>query len=284
MDAAALESLLDYCLGHLVTAGDFARAIQGRGSPLGKSGSNAWTAALTDADPAVQAYFEVAILARDPALGFFGEESAASRLSRYFQPRAETQICLDPINGTLLYQQGLDSWDILLSIVHRRRLRAVVSYMPARGRFYLATRERGALTGSRSRPRLAAMQPLRTRSGSRVCIGYEVPSVLAALAGSFRTLDLIADHRPGRTPDNLNELFTGGVDAFACSAGDLLDWGALAFVVAAAGGGACRLDGEPLDFFDAFDPEGRADMLITSSPAVRDEILERLAGPDVSRC
>ncbi len=284
METAALESLLEHCLGHLVQAGDFARAIQTRGPPQTKPGSNAWTAALTDADLGVQAYFEVAILARDPTLGFYGEESAGSRLSPYFDPQAETLVCLDPINGTLLYQQGLDSWDILLSIVHRRRLRAVVSYMPARGRFYLATRERGALRGSREQPRLAAMQPLQTCGGSRVCIGYEVPELLAALSGRFRALDLVADHRPGLTPDNLNELFTGGVDAFACSAGDLLDWGALAFVVTAAGGSACTLAGKPLAFFDHFDPQAQTDMLITSSPTVRDEILALLGAQGVSPC
>ena len=31
--------------------------------------------------------------------------------------------------------------------------------------------------------------------------------------------------------DNLNDLFTGRLDAFACRNGDLLDWGAVAYIV-----------------------------------------------------
>lgn len=278
MDRPALESLVDYYLGVLMQAGDYARAVQPLIAGAGaKDGPNAWTRAVTDADLAIQNYLEVATLARDPGLGFFGEESAQSANRRYFDPDAATLICVDPVNGTFLYQNQLDGWDIILSIAHRRQLLAVISYMPARGRFYLATRQRGALTGSRRRPQLAAMEPLRTRPGSGVCVTYNAPAVKEKLGRHYRTLDIVDDHVAGETPDNLNELFTGRVDAFACTAGDLLDWGALAFIVAHAGGRISNLDGRAPEWLDDFAPAAQTDLLIASSPAVHRDLLAALA-------
>ena len=167
MDRGALESLLDYYLGVLITVGDYALAIQPDiAGPDAKDGINAWTQAITDADLAVQNYVEVATLARDPRLGFFGEESPQSANSRYFDPAASTGICLDPINGTFLYQNQQDGWDIVLSVVHERRLLAAVSYMPASGKFYLASRLHGALAGTRDTPRI--------ESGGLVWYAYSV--------------------------------------------------------------------------------------------------------------
>ncbi|MDJ0927475.1 MAG: inositol monophosphatase family protein [Gammaproteobacteria bacterium] len=277
MDRQALESLLDYYLAVLVTAGDYALAIQPDiAGPDAKDGINAWTQALTDADIAVQNYVEVATLAHDAHLGFFGEESAQSANSGYFDPAAVTRICLDPINGTFLYKNQQDGWDIVLSIVHERRLLAAISYMPASGKFYLASRPHGALTGSRDFARVAAMQSLETRGGSDVCVTYNADHVSAALAGQFRCFDIVRDHKPGAVPDNLNQLFTGGVDAFACTQGDLLDWGALAFVVEQAGGQASDLGGAGLQGFDDFDPQAQTDMLIAATPEVHSRIIAAL--------
>ena len=54
-----------------------------------------------------------------------------------------------------------------------------------------------------------------------------------------------------------------------------LDWGAVAFIVSAAGGASCRLDGQPLDIFDDFGLRS-ADLLVCASPAIRERILARL--------
>jgi fructose-1,6-bisphosphatase/inositol monophosphatase family enzyme len=277
MDQRGLESLVDYYLGALVTAGDYARAIQRNiAGPAEKSGPNAWAQAVTDADLAVQTYLEVATLARDPGLGFFGEEHAQSRNHKYFDADAPVTVNVDPVNGTFLYRNGRDGWDIILSIARRGRLIAAVSYMPARGIFYLAVDGHGALTGDRRMPTLAAMAPLATRSGSRVCLTYQAPAVIKALRGRFAAFDLVADYDPARDIDNLNDLFTGRLDAFVCRGGDLLDWGAVAYIVAAAGGRVSTLSGEPLAGFEAFVPDRQADMLVAASPAVHEEILALL--------
>jgi fructose-1,6-bisphosphatase/inositol monophosphatase family enzyme len=279
MEPAEVDALVDYYLPFLVTAGDFARAIQGGiRSPKKKAGPNAWAQALTDADIAVQTFVEVATKARDPDLGFFGEESAQSANDKYFDPGAETVVHLDPVNGTFLYQHQRDGWDIILSISHRGRLQAAVSYMPARGLFYLAVRHRGALTGTRQGPALRSMQALRTQSGSRVCLTYHAPDMVHAVRDQYDAFDMVDDDDPHGTSDNLNDLFTGRLDAFACRGGQLLDWGAIAFIVCHAGGRASNLDGTPLTAFEDFAPQAPADMLVSASPAIHREILALVNG------
>ncbi len=274
--APTVVELVDYFLPLLVTAGDYARQIQPH-VPSGdaKHGHNAWVQAVTDADHGVQAFLEIATLARFPDVGFYGEEQADSRHARYFAEDAPTRVWLDPVNGTFLYRNQRDAWDIILSITQGGQLMAAVSYMPARGRFYAALRGLGALTGDREHPSLAGMSPLATRSGSGVCLTYQAPDVKARLGDGFRCFDIVEDYDPARAFDNLNDLFTGRLDAFACRGGDLLDWGAVAFIVSAAGGASCRLDGQPLDIFDDFGLRS-ADLLVCASPAIRERILARL--------
>lgn len=277
MTPAEIDSLVDHYLPVLITAGDYARAIQGGvQSQTGKDGQNAWVQAVTDADIAVQTFVEVATIARDPTLGFYGEEWAQSANHKYFDPAAANVVHLDPVNGTFLYKNQRDGWDIILSIAHAGQLVAAVSYMPVRGRFYLALRHRGALTGTRDAPRVAAMQPLHTQSGSRVCLTYQAPAVKQAVSEQYDAFDIVADYNPERAIDNLNDLFTGKLDAFACCGGELLDWGAMAFIVHHAGGTVSALDGSPLSGLNAFQPDARADMLVAASPAVHREILALL--------
>src|SRR5262245_43147162 len=98
-----VEEMVEFFLGLLVTAGDYALAIQPRvAGPEQKSGHNDWVSALTDADLSVQSYFEVATLARFPTVHFFGEEYAQSLNQKYFPRDAEFSVHLDPINATFL--------------------------------------------------------------------------------------------------------------------------------------------------------------------------------------
>jgi len=150
MDRAETVALIDHYLPVLVTAGDYAHRIQASiAGPEQKSGGNAWARALTDADLMVQHFVEIATLACWPGIGFYGEESAQSANTKYFSPDAATVVHLDPVNGTYLYQHQRNGWDIVLSIRHNRRLIAALSYMPVRGRFYVAVDGIGALTGDR---------------------------------------------------------------------------------------------------------------------------------------
>lgn len=274
-----IAGMVEHFLGVLVTAGDYALAIQPRiGGPSQKDGHNAWVSALTDADLSVQAYVEVATLARYPGVRFYGEEHRHSLNQKYFPRDAEVSVHLDPVNGTFLYKNQRPGWDIVLSVAERGRLAAAVSYVPSSGRFYLALRGRGALTGERRHARLADLVPLHTRPGSRQCLTYQAPEVNARLRGEFACFDIVADDDPARGLDNLNEFYSGRLDAFACRAGECLDWGAAAFIAVQAGGKASRLDGSPLGIFDDFDPQDTVDMVVAADAATHAAIMARLRG------
>lgn len=261
-------AMVEHYLPVLVTAGDYAREIQPRiTGPATKPGANPWVQAITDADGAVQNFLEVATLAAFPGVGFYGEEQEQSCNARYFPAAAELCVWLDPVNGTFLYQNQRPGWDIILSITRHGRLVAAISYMPVRERFYLAVAGQGAFTGGRGSRRLAEMEPLRTRPGSGVCLGYQAPELLARLRPGFTAFDIVADYDPARGYDNLNDLFTGRLDGFLARQADLLDWGAMAFITVQAGGVATAPDGSPLDIFDDFRLRS-ADLLVGSSPEV----------------
>jgi myo-inositol-1(or 4)-monophosphatase len=268
--------MVEFYLPVLATAGDYAREIQPRISgPPDKPGHNPWVQAITDADQGVQNFIEVATLARFPGAGFYGEEQAQSRHTSYFPAAADTMVWLDPINGTFLYKNQRPGWDIILSISRHGQLLAAISYMPVRERFYLAIRGYGAFTGNRDCHLVSAMSPLTTVPGSRVCLTYQAPDALARLRRQWDALDIVGDYNPEQGFDNLNDLFTGRLTAFASNRGDLLDWGAMAFIANQAGGVATRLDGRPLDAFDNFQV-GSTDMLVATSPAVHAELLATL--------
>lgn len=275
MEPAILE-MVEFYLSVLVTAGDYARKIQPKISgPPQKPGQNAWVQAITDADQSVQTFVEVATLARFPTAGFYGEEQEQSRNAHYFPADAVTMVWLDPINGTFLYKNQRPGWDIILSITRHGQLLAAISYMPVRERFYLAIRGYGAFTGDRNARRISMMSPLATVSGSRVCVTYQAPNALAQLRRRWDAFDIVDDDDPGRGFDNLNDLFTGRLAALASDSADLLDWGAMAFIVTQAGGMASGLDGRPFDGFDNFQLRS-TDLLLATSPAIHAELLATL--------
>jgi myo-inositol-1(or 4)-monophosphatase len=275
----SIEEMVEYFLGLLVTAGDYALAIQPRvAAPPQKQGHNDWVSALTDADLSVQNFVEVATLARFPGVRFFGEEHAQSLNQKYFPARAELSVHLDPVNGTFLYKNQRPNWDIIISIAERGRLAAAISYVPSQGRFYLAVRGRGALTGERRHPRLAELVPLHTRPGSHQCLTYQTPEVNERLRGEFECFDIVRDDDPARGLDNLNEFYSGRLAAFACRAGECLDWGAAAFIAVQAGARASRLDGSPLGIFDDFDPQETVDMVVAADAPTHAAIMARLRG------
>jgi fructose-1,6-bisphosphatase/inositol monophosphatase family enzyme len=96
------------------------------------------------------------------------------------------------------------------------------------------------------------------------------------LRGAFDCRDIVLDDDPALGLDNLNEFYSGRLAAFACRAGECLDWGAAAFIAVQAGGKASRLDGSPLGIFDDFDPQEPVDMLVAADAATHAAIMTRL--------
>ena len=115
---AEVTDILDYLTPFVVTAGRYSLEVQGQvKSQQGKSGmADAFGEALTDADLSGQAFIEVAMLARFPHLRFFGEEHEQSYNMKYFSDDAELCVYLDPVDGTLFYKDGLDSYNVIATL------------------------------------------------------------------------------------------------------------------------------------------------------------------------
>ena len=139
-----MERFFTLFMPQLEIAGRYALSLQRRLADRGDKHGDAWTSVVTDADLGVQHYLEAFVLAECPDWHLHGEEHAQSFNTRYLPAASPVRLLLDPINGTRLYRDGADSFDILLSLSIGGRLMATLSYMPARGVFYGAARDRGA--------------------------------------------------------------------------------------------------------------------------------------------
>ena len=73
------------------------------------------------------------MLAKFPELGFFTEEEKYSYNLKYFSKDNDYVLTLDPINGTRFYKDGLLIFDIIITILHRRKIEAAVAYIPVSG-------------------------------------------------------------------------------------------------------------------------------------------------------
>ncbi len=271
-----VAGMVEFYLPLLVMAGDYARAIQPLlGTPATKTGHNRWVQAITAADPSVQGFLEVATLARYPGVGFYGEEQEQSHNAHFFPADAGTTVWLDPIDGTYLFQNQRPGWEIIVSISRGPMLMAAISYRPVLERFFLAIRGQGAFTGGRNARQLADLKPLTTRTGSSLCATYQAVPELQRLKNGFAAFDIVEEDDPARPFDNLTDLFTGRLDAFASGQADLLDWGAIAFIAAEAGGVVSTLDGHAFSGFDNFGLRS-TDLLVGTSPAVHARLLAAL--------
>ena len=91
MDSFSVRELVKFYIPHLVTAGDYALAIQkdikvhdAKGEGFSNLGQF-----LTDADLAVEGYLEVATLSKWAAVDFEGEEADKSLNRKYFAKKKD---------------------------------------------------------------------------------------------------------------------------------------------------------------------------------------------------
>jgi fructose-1,6-bisphosphatase/inositol monophosphatase family enzyme len=261
----------------LITAGDYALHLQHQLGQRTLKEGDAWTSVLTDADLGVQHYIEAAAMANFPDWMFFGEEHEQSFNTRYFAQAGHYRILIDPINGTRLYRDGADSFDILMSLARGDRLIATLSYMPARRRFFGATAAGGAFTATADAPGMRL--PLRVANDQDSLALYQAEAWSERLPTDVAAFDLKRDydHRDPRCC--MNSLFTNELGGYLMGNCNMLDVGATAFTATAAGGVATRPDGRPFDYFSRFDGDTRGDLLVCANPALHERVVQALSPP-----
>ncbi|MEO0576260.1 MAG: inositol monophosphatase family protein [Pseudomonadota bacterium] len=271
-----INQFVDTFLPQLIIAGNYARQLQGRlqSRPEAKSG-DAWTSVLTDADLGVQRYLEAYTLAQVPDWYFYGEEHAQSDNTKYFDPAARIAIMLDPINGTRLYKDGADSYDILLSLRIDDRIVATISHMPAQQITYIADCYDGCRridhTGAAATSS-SAINVGPSNNANMTLATYQTDALAALLPASVDNVNMLTDYAADDPRCCLNSIFEGQLGGYLFCDCALLDVGATAFAVTCAGGVATKPDGNPLDVFAHFDPERREDLLVCMNPKLHDVV------------
>lgn len=282
-----IPSALYLIMRQMVLAGELALRLQSRiateevGILATKQGSR-FAAVLTDADVLVESWIGCFLYITFEDIAFLGEEHDKDRISAYFPRAASYEITLDPINGTLFFKDGLPIFDIILTIRVDGKIIAAIDYMPQAKRFYIGIQHLGAFTTTaenicadkvvRDRDACQASvssrwQPLHLNTSSRKILTHRpTPDVGARLeAAGYEVINLDGDYiaRPDWTIAT-NSLLTGDVCALVKEQANVIDWGAIGFIAALAGGAW----NDPI-----FDPRsGRGSLIAAASPHVYEDI------------
>lgn len=275
MQTQNAKKLVSFFLPHLMVAGDYALNIQGRISSLpNKSAKNAASPALTDADLSIQNYFETLVIAAFPKAGFIGEEDNNSVNKKYFLSGQELTIVLDPINGTLRYQNG-DVFEIILTVLDgRHNIFASMLYVPKIETCYVGIADKGAFVISKTHTKLDA--PLRAPFPSQnKVLTLRANMLEKQLKENFLVFDEHRDYIPRKYTHAPYEIFTGELRAFVISQPHCEDSLPLAFIASLAGFIVTDFNGCAIDFSFESLQDKKSSLVIANTPETHDLIMHR---------
>ena len=275
------RQILDTLWPFLQVAAAYARDLQARmqAHPAKTGADNPFAAALTDADLSIQTLLEVAVLGTFPALRFYGEEEATSYNTRYFRSRAlgppgDYLLLLDPIDGTRFYLDGHPNYHLIVSLADAEDYAAVLAINPPQATYAYALRGAGAYTGSLAQPLTAAV-PLRLAAPSPVVyLGGTLGHLAAPLRQHFRVIYLPTDYSPTVMVPNHTGILDGSLTGSVLAPAHWIDGAAIAFLAQEAGCVVTTLTGAPLPPLHACPAYQRPGVVIGTSPAVHQRLLE----------
>ncbi|MDP3794495.1 MAG: inositol monophosphatase family protein [bacterium] len=241
-----LHDLVRFYLPHFVTAGDYLRRIQSQVVSLPKAGDTGAVRALTTADLSVQNLFEVVTLSRYPQVVFHSEEESQSLNALYFPRRGAYRFILDPLDGTRPFRDGLAHYCIVLTVMCRRTVVAVMLYLPATGRFFIAVERDPTMTTTRGT--LAGETQLAQFGGDSDILHVDpLPAgMLGALDDRFTVKEIERDYNPREWPWPKHGILTGEVRGLIKFEAALEDWGAIAFLAERMGGIVTDIGGKKI--------------------------------------
>ena len=192
---------------------------------------------VTEADVETERKIRAILAAKFPAHGFHGEETGTSALD------AEYVWFVDPIDGTTAFVREYPMFSTQIALAHRGRLIVGVSSAPAYGE--LAYGEIGVGAWLDDRPiRVSSIDTiedaaLSTGNLKTLATGPRWPA-FGRLVGRLNRIRGYGDFL------HYHLLASGRIDAVVESDVNILDVGACAVIVEAAGGRFTDLDGHPL--------------------------------------
>ena len=192
---------------------------------------------VTDADVETEKTIRAILAARFPAHGFYGEETGTSALD------AEYLWLVDPIDGTKAFVREYPMFSTQIALMHHGRLIVGVSSAPVYGE--LAYGEIGAGAWLNGQPirvsNVATIEAAALSTGNlkSLATGPQWPA-FGRLIGRLNRIRGYGDFL------HYHLLAAGKIDAVVESDINILDVGACAVIVEAAGGRFTDIDGQPL--------------------------------------
>jgi len=192
---------------------------------------------VTEADVETEKTIRSIIAARYPDHGFYGEETGSSHLD------AEYVWIVDPIDGTKAFVREYPMFSTQIALMHRGRLIVGVSSAPAYGE--LAYGEIGVGAWLNEAPihvsAITSIEDAALSTGNlkTLATGPKWPA-FGRLVGRLSRIRGYGDFL------HYHLLASGKIDAVVESDVNILDVGACAVIVEAAGGGFTDIDGRPL--------------------------------------
>jgi myo-inositol-1(or 4)-monophosphatase len=199
------------------------------------------TEADAEADEAIQAILQ----RKAPGIAIQTEESGGDAQERFWT--------VDPLDGTLSYAFGLDTFGVSIGLVEKASCTLGVIYLPIQDQLFTAVKGKGAFLNGKpvrvsQRPELQQAF-LALRHNDLVRQAEKVMQVLKAGQGM---------RVAGSTAQDLCYLAAGWLDAVIKSGQYLWDYAAGKVIVEEAGGKLTAWDGKPIG------SEHKADILATN--------------------
>jgi myo-inositol-1(or 4)-monophosphatase len=275
--------ILETLLPHLKIAAAYANCLQPKiaALPAKEKGNNFFSAALTDADMAIQNLIEVVLLGTFPDIRFYGEEYESSNNTKYFRAtdlgsEGDYLVALDPIDGTKFYMDGHSNYQIILSILNTDEFEAVIAISPAQNVYFYALRGEGAFKGTLEMS-LEACAPLQITSAQpAILLGWGMNAIADSLKDQYKVIDIATDYSSDIEIPSLNGILSGDLSGAVIKSGKFLDSAALAFIAKEAGWIVTTLDGSTLPPLHTCEKYSLPGLLVAASKSVHQNLLSAM--------
>ena len=275
--------ILETLLPHLKVAAAYARFLQSKiaALPAKEQGSNFFSAALTDADVAIQNLVEVVLLGTFPDIRFYGEEYESSNNTKYFRAtdlgsEGDYLVTLDPIDGTKFYMDGHSNYQIILGILNSDDFEAVIAISPAQNIYFYALRGEGAFKGTLEMS-LEACAPLQITSAKpAILLGWGMNAIAHLLKDRYKVIDIATNYSSDIEIPSLNGILTGELSGAVIKSGKFLDSAALAFIAKEAGWIVTTLDGSTLPPLHICENYSMPGLIVAASKSVHQDLLKAM--------
>jgi fructose-1,6-bisphosphatase/inositol monophosphatase family enzyme len=274
------REVIDYLLPSVVTAGAYSAAVQGRiGVHAAKEGSTAFHHALSDADLTIQAFLEVALLAKYPDLSFFSEEQDQSLNLKYFPEGQELEVLLDPVDGTKAYIDNRAAYQVIVTLHDQQSICGSICYLPRADRCFIAVKDEGAFSLSAEEIRLRSPgTQISVRHATGPVLVFNQPELVAALHPFFDVRDLAVEYASKAWSFATTDLLVGRASAIISAPCQAIDGGSLAFIAHEAGAIVSDPEGNPMGSFRG-NPKRVLPCIVAAATAeVHLELLKALRG------